>query len=896
MSWRGRNRSDIGIRWFSAGACYRILLFVICLRLPSLSADNAQVERPSLHGQPAAAAGSAVEWARQRTQDINQLSIGWYNTGTIAWAGGRDYCTEQSSYNLTFPKGLPLVYGNLQLWFGAEKQGDTLVTTTLDWIGNGPSLTEVIEMWPAPPPDNEFVERSSRPGSHKQQGCVAIDDSVAAISEFDLISVCTDTITDQQLVNANPIDGRPHRPLGLKLTSRSYGWSYPYANDFVLVHYTLENIGYHNSTVTEQLQQIRRLYVGILQWDHVFNYDVKLDTWGRGGGGDDHTEWIFDASLPNRPEITDVVNMMWRWDNDGDPLGGQFDNFSATSGMAFRVLSPGIDEKQFSYNWWNYWPSLSGPTWGPVRSTSKVEFEAPELGLPQTDRVKYQLMTNSEHDYPTREVAIPHQSEGWLPPPTNGGSLAAGAIPWALLSFGPYDLELGDTVSFVVAIVGGEHVHSDPFHFANSFNAARPDAYYQGLDISDLVQNAYWAGWMYDTPGLDTDGDGYRGEFAVLGGDTIFHRGDGVPDFSGPPPPAAPFLVVTNERSSVNLRWNGRNSESSIDPFLNRRDFEGYRVYMSRTGQNDDWALVAQRDLVNFDRLTWNRDRSRWQLKDPPFNRDSLKKLYDSLSFWQYGYPFEPDSFSDGTLDGAFMEIRLDPVDPANLDTLFRYFRPHEVNDSIDDVGLARADSAGLKVRGRIRKLYPLADTSDVMEYEDGSDFRPAYEYELSLDGFHVAEPVYFAATAFDHGDPATGLEPLESAKMQSVVEVWPVNSAATVKEERSDPGVYPNPYRLIDDYYGNHWENRQGLEPDKERARQVTFYNVPDTCTVSIWSLDGDLVRKIKHNADPGSSEATVVRWDLITRNTQAVKTGIYIWSVESRFGTDVGKLVIIK
>ena len=44
------------------------------------------------------------------------------------------------------------------------------------------------------------------------------------------------------------------------------------------------------------------------------------------------------------------------------------------------------------------------------------------------------------------------------------------------------------------------------------------------------------------------------------------------------------------------------------------------------------------------------------------------------------------------------------------------------------------------------------------------------------------------------------------------------------------------------------------------------------------------------------GAKAATVVRWDLITRNTQAVKTGIYIWSVESRFGTDVGKLVILK
>jgi len=38
------------------------------------------------------------------------------------------------------------------------------------------------------------------------------------------------------------------------------------------------------------------------------------------------------------------------------------------------------------------------------------------------------------------------------------------------------------------------------------------------------------------------------------------------------------------------------------------------------------------------------------------------------------------------------------------------------------------------------------------------------------------------------------------------------------------------------------------------------------------------------------------VVVWDLITRNTQAVKTGLYIYTIESRYGTDVGKLVVVK
>ena len=35
---------------------------------------------------------------------------------------------------------------------------------------------------------------------------------------------------------------------------------------------------------------------------------------------------------------------------------------------------------------------------------------------------------------------------------------------------------------------------------------------------------------------------------------------------------------------------------------------------------------------------------------------------------------------------------------------------------------------------------------------------------------------------------------------------------------------------------------------------------------------------------------------WDLISRNTQAVVSGIYLYTVESETGTQVGKFVIIK
>jgi hypothetical protein len=64
----------------------------------------------------------------------------------------------------------------------------------------------------------------------------------------------------------------------------------------------------------------------------------------------------------------------------------------------------------------------------------------------------------------------------------------------------------------------------------------------------------------------------------------------------------------------------------------------------------------------------------------------------------------------------------------------------------------------------------------------------------------------------------------------------------------------------------------------------------------VEIYSLDGDLIRRINHPDPFLTRYNSAVGWDLVSRNTQAVVSGIYIWRVTSRLGEQVGKLVIIK
>ncbi|MCK4573594.1 MAG: hypothetical protein KAU36_04440, partial [candidate division Zixibacteria bacterium] len=82
---------------------------------------------------------------------------------------------------------------------------------------------------------------------------------------------------------------------------------------------------------------------------------------------------------------------------------------------------------------------------------------------------------------------------------------------------------------------------------------------------------------------------------------------------------------------------------------------------------------------------------------------------------------------------------------------------------------------------------------------------------------------------------------------------------------------------------------------PD-DRVRAIHFANLPPKCTISIYTIDGDLVREIEHDRDLGDPTAAHDEWNLITRNTQLVVSGLYYWTIESADGSvQIGKLVII-
>jgi hypothetical protein len=158
-----------------------------------------------------------------------------------------------------------------------------------------------------------------------------------------------------------------------------------------------------------------------------------------------------------------------------------------------------------------------------------------------------------------------------------------------------------------------------------------------------------------------------------------------------------------------------------------------------------------------------------------------------------------------------------------------------------------------------------------------------------------------YGVAAFDRGDSASGIVSLQSkTEIRRVVPGTPATSDAN-----KQIGVYPNPY-----YVNAVWDG------NGERNRKIYFCNLPKRCEIRIYTLAGDVVADLLHDAATydGSNigwfrqfgnSGTAPQfaggehaWDLITKFDQAIATGLYLFSVKDTETGDIrtGKFLVIK
>jgi len=368
-----------------------------------------------------------------------------------------------------------------------------------------------------------------------------------------------------------------------------------------------------------------------------------------------------------------------------------------------------------------------------------------------------------------------------------------------------------------------------------------------------------------------------------------------------------PEQTITQEQLNV-LRStpNNRSTLVSYGPYK-KADGSRYSLNYLTDTLNVVYAVVTAKKY-GTDPTTWD---SSYQKINLYASAGWAQRAYDN----GYKLPAPPDApFTKVIVEdkkvtlywAANAEASRDPI--SNL-TDFEGYRLYRTNPGAElsltsDLTtqlklIADFDSTGNRYFnntgfGYIKLNTPMQFSGDTTKYWY------KFEFANQLNGFQYI----YSITSYDKGDSAQQLGSLESSLLgntQRIVVGTPANN-----DENAEIGVYPNPY-----YGSAYWD---GSGAKAEVLRKIYFYNLPSKCDISIWTLAGDLVDKFEHDANTytgndiewfktysngtqkfaGGEHA----WDLISRNDQAIATGLYIFTVKDLNTGKIkkGKFLIVK
>jgi hypothetical protein len=104
-------------------------------------------------------------------------------------------------------------------------------------------------------------------------------------------------------------------------------------------------------------------------------------------------------------------------------------------------------------------------------------------------------------------------------------------------------------------------------------------------------------------------------------------------------------------------------------------------------------------------------------------------------------------------------------------------------------------------------------------------------------------------------------------------------------KSELDRIRVVPNPYLVSSLYEPEFGELR------KEPVRQIQFINLPQECTIYIFTVAGDRVKTIEHQAPNGSES-----WDLRAEGGREIAPGVYLYLVKTKNAQYKNTFAVIK
>ncbi len=415
--------------------------------------------------------------------------------------------------------------------------------------------------------------------------------SEAAVSHQDFVALYSD------LNRRNPSTGDTipgHTPLNLQIRQESYAWNFPFADFFVIMNYTIYNVG------SDTLDSV---YVGL--WE---NAVVRNTNNVRPG-----TPGYFEHGANG---YLDTLRMMYTFDYDGVPTPPAADSYIGVKLVGVTPFPRGIDSVgdlrlRTYYNAWTF-----------RSSSGDQDFFSPNDDAENINgaRSRYDRLASSLNRDKIALLRIGRSQGGMAPENVT-----------TLLSTGPFpSLVPGDSVNVVFGLVCARKFGSNP---------AMLDTWEQRKTI---VSNARFCQQAYD--GEDVNGNNRLDPDEDINGNGILDH------YRLPQPPRAPKVRAEVEDRGVSIYWDKSTSERSLDPITRQYDFEGYRVFRSNAGADfrNPQDFILNLSLVGeFDRAD---DAIGYNTGFSAITLDEAKVFPgDTVAYW---YRFPPPSYTVSHLNG----------------------------------------------------------------------------------------------------------------------------------------------------------------------------------------------------------------------------------------------------
>lgn len=706
--------------------------------------------------------------AQGETEKIHKRGRLWEviaNDGWIGTLGAWDFL-------VSYPEGMFPGFKGYYHPVGGEFQAEnTFANANMHNFRSGCWIVAKNILTPGPPPYN-----NPTPTDYEVYLSGMQEDTYGVEAIRSPMLFLTNYLEDQ---NFNPLlpeemtEAVWHTSTSVTVTRRSYVWGFPGYCDFIIYDYVFKNEGKIVSTFNNEIidgfpaQDLNNIYIvfhsGIsVSTKSQINFHADLNGVQAGAFG-----WKIET-FHDYYHIDDNGTLLYSTNYNGGKEPPPWDIYPMKDNQEWKLHFGDELQSPAAFGWLALYASPTGtqPRTSPRPDVIRVDshkggtFKGSDLDL------EFFRLANNRPKKDFYDFAASPDTQAVL---GNNGN----RLNFYTLSYGPYKLNFGDSLRFIIAEIAGvmdynEVIAGDPQgHFPDSTIAAiRRNA--------TLARQAVQWGFGAEVNGMPLAAD--------------------IPE-----PPPAPKVVAANtsfsdELAKIGVTWDNIAETTVIHDasgavfYDGINDLDGYRIYRS-----EDFQYDTGTEGTVFRGAAWNMIADIPKSEFPKYWNSSLNK-----------YQYEDSTISFGRKYGYYVAAYNSNPRPWT------------------------------SANGTVVTGLP----------------------ELASGSYRRSEPV--SATA------------------------GPVNSF--------DIFVAPNPY-----VYNDPVRSFGINDPYK-----IEFRNLPENCTIRIYTVSGDLVRTIQHKPDQFGNLSGTESWNQKSDSGLLVAPGVYIYHIKSNTaGLDKslsGKLMIIR